>query len=196
MTTLTRSGAEPGHAAPKRDPLDWNLVVTAQEGAQRELVRELAPLVRLRRTPFRNVRIGKVEDVPEFLAALMEQRERQPFLDNYLARVLPVERTFRVDPAHFPEDLQREMTTLLDRVAGHSFHVRVERRGHKGAIHTHQTEQALGEWLFDTLAGRGKEPVVEFRDPALVVAVELVGEVGGIGLVSRELRERFPFVRL
>ncbi len=194
MTAIEERGLP--QPAPGRDPLDWNLVVTAREGAQRDLVRALAPLVRLRRTPFRNVRLGKVEDVAGFLTAVMEQRERQPFLDNWLARVLPVDCTFRVDPVGLLAELQRLAEPLLDRVRGRSFHVRVERRGHKGVIHTHETEQALGSWLFDTLVARGASPVVEFGNPEVVVAVELVGEVGGIGLVSREQREQFPFVRL
>lgn len=194
MTAIGEDGLPPSVSG--RDPLDWNLVVTAREGAQRDLVRALAPLVRLRRTPFRNVRLGKVEDVAGFLTAVMEQRERQPFLDNWLARVLPVEHTFRVEPAGLLAELQRRAEPLLDRVRGRSFHVRVERRGHKGVIHTHETEQALGSWLFDTLVARGGSPVVEFGNPEVVVAVELVGEVGGIGLVSRAQRERFPFVRL
>ena len=37
---------------------------------------------------------------------------------------------------------------------------------------------------------------VDFRDPDVVFAVERIGDRGGIGLLTRELRERFPFVRI
>jgi hypothetical protein len=48
----------------------WNVLVTAQEGRQRELLRALRPLVRLERSAFRNVLIGEVADVERFLAAV------------------------------------------------------------------------------------------------------------------------------
>jgi len=178
------------------DHPDWNLVVTAREGTQPELVRALAPLVRLRRSGFRNVLVGRVDDVEAFLAAVAAQRECQPFLDNWLARVLPLERTFPVDVPSLPEVLQREAEAVLDRLAGKSFHVRVERRGHKGVIHTHATEKALGTWVYEALQARGATPVVDFEDPEVVLAIELVGDVGGLGLVTRELSRRYPFVRI
>jgi tRNA(Ser,Leu) C12 N-acetylase TAN1 len=176
--------------------LDWNVLVTSRDRGEREVLRALAPLVKLRRSGFRNVLLGRVDDPEAFLAAVEVQRERQPFLESSLARILPIERTFAVEVPRFEETLRAEAAPFIDRLAGRSFHVRVERRGHKGLIHSQAAEQALSAHLYETLEARGAAPVVDFEDPDAVVAVELVGDVAGIALVTRELRRRFTFVRI
>ena len=110
--------------------------------------------------------------------------------------MLPIERTFRVAAANFDAQLRAETAFLLPRLANRRFHVRLERRGHKGVIDTAAAKQALGEHLYDQLAARGEFAGVDFRDPDVVVIVELIGDVGGIGLISRELHQRFPFVKI
>jgi protease I len=76
------------------------------------------------------------------------------------------------------------------------FHVRAERRGHRGVIDSHACERALGAFLWEGLEARGGRPQVHFHDPDVVLAVEVVGDTAGLGLVTRELRARFPFVRI
>jgi len=177
-------------------PLKWNILVTCRQGGQRQLRNALRRLVRLRSSGFRNVLIGQVVDLEGVLAALAELRERQPRLDDWLGKVLPVEHTFVVDADNFGAQLQAETSPLLDRLGGCSFHVRVERRGYKGVINTHATEQALGEHLYEAIEHRGQRPVVRFNDPDAVVVIEVIGEVAGIGLITRELRQRFPLVKI
>jgi tRNA(Ser,Leu) C12 N-acetylase TAN1 len=179
-----------------KNPLDWNVLVTAQAGRQRELRGALARLVTLRRTPFPCVMVGRVEDFDAVAAAVETQRTQQPFLDLWLGRMLPIERTFRVDVVGFTESLAREIAPFVDRLAGRRFHVRVERRGHKGAIDSHLVEQEIGEHVRALLEQRGASAALEFDDPDVVLSVELLGDVGGIGLVTRELRARYPFVRI
>lgn len=177
-------------------PGEWNLVVTSRQGAQRRLRRALSPLVRLRTSGFRNVFVGHVEDPEGFLAAVADLRLRRPALEDWLGKVVVVERTLPVDPATFGARVQDEAARFVDRLVGRSFHVRVERRGHKGTIDSHACEQALGEFLWTELERRGARPVIEFVDPDLIVAVELVGDTAGLALVTRELRTRFPFVKI
>jgi tRNA(Ser,Leu) C12 N-acetylase TAN1 len=177
-------------------PGTWNVVVTSHEGTQRRLRRALWPLVRLTRSGFRNVFVGQVDDPAAFLAAVAELRATRPALDQWLGKVVPVERTFAVDPATFQDRLREEAAPFVERLAGRSFHVRVERRGHKGVIDSHACEQALGASLWAALDARGARPVVDFRDPDLVLVVELVGDTAGLALVNRELRTRFPFVKI
>jgi tRNA(Ser,Leu) C12 N-acetylase TAN1 len=177
-------------------PRDWNVVVTAREGTQRRLRRALWPLVRLERSGFRNVFVGRVDDLESLLAAVAALRVERPALDEWLGRIVPVEHVFAVDPATFEERLREEAGPFLDRLAGRSFHVRVERRGHKGVLDSHACEQALGAWLWAALEARGARPVVAFADPDVVLAVEVVGDTAGIGLVTRELRTRFPVVKI
>lgn len=176
--------------------LKWNVVVTAREAGQRRLRRVLRPLVRLHRSGFRNVFVGQIDDLEAFFAAVAELRERRPRLDAWLGKILPIERTFAVEIDRFAAQLEEASAPLLVRLEGHSFHVRVERRGHKGLINTHATERALGEVLYTRLEACGQRPVVAFADPDMVVAVEILGNVCGIGLVTRALRQQFPFVKI
>jgi tRNA(Ser,Leu) C12 N-acetylase TAN1 len=174
----------------------WNVVVTSREGVRRRLRRALAGLVRLERSGFRGVFVARVDDPQALLAAVEELRAARPALDQWLGKIIPVERTFAVDPATFAARLQQEGAHFVDRLAGRSFHVRIERRGHKGAINSHTCEQALGAFLWAALEQRGARPLVEFDDPDAVLVVEVVGDTAGMGLVTRELRTRFPFVRI
>ena len=176
--------------------LDWNLIVTAREGELRPVRRALAPLARLRSSGFRNVLKGRAEDVTAFLNGVAELRAGHVLHEHQLGRVLPIERTFRVAAASFDAQLRAETAFLLPRLANRRFHVRLERRGHKGIIDTAASEQALGEHLYHQLEARGELAGVDFRDPDVVVVVELIGDVGGIGLITRELHEQFPFVKI
>jgi tRNA(Ser,Leu) C12 N-acetylase TAN1 len=178
------------------DDLDWNVLVTAREGRSRDVRGELARLVRLRRTRFRNVLVGRVDDFEALATTVEAERQRKPFLDQSLARILPIEHTFRVDVEGLVDALASAAVPLIDRLCGRSFHVRVERRGHKGTIDSHVVEHDLGKRLLAMLEARGETPVVAFDDADVVVVVELVGNVGGIALVTRELRQRYPFVRI
>jgi tRNA(Ser,Leu) C12 N-acetylase TAN1 len=176
--------------------LDWNVLVTSREGELRSLRRMLAPLARLRGTGFRNVLTARVDDLTAFLTGVAELRERQILQEHQLGRVLPIERTFRVAVDDFDAQLRAETAYLLPRLANRRFHVRLERRGHKGIIDTAASEHALGEHLYHELEARGELAGVDFRDPDVVVVVELVGDVGGIGLITRELHQQFPFVKI
>jgi tRNA(Ser,Leu) C12 N-acetylase TAN1 len=176
--------------------LHWNVVLTCRPGGQRAVRRSLHPLARLRRSGFRNVLTGRVDDIDAFLSSVAELLERRRSLQSGLGKLHPVERTFAVDVATFHEQLATEAAVLVERMLGCSFHVRVERRGHKGVINTQDTEKALGDSLYAALEARGHTPVITFKDPDVVVAVEVIGDVAGLGLVTRELRQRFPFVRI
>jgi tRNA(Ser,Leu) C12 N-acetylase TAN1 len=188
-------GTESGERAAAA-PGGWNVIVTSREGRQRLVRRLLWPLARLKRSGFRNVLVAQVGDPGALLEQVAELCARRPELARGLGKIVPIERSFVVEPARFGDQLRAEAAPFLDRLANRSFHVRIERRGHKGIIHTQQGEQALGEYLHGALEARGHRPVVEFRDPDVVVTVELVGDRAGLALVPRELRQRFPFVRI
>src|SRR5512139_410802 len=181
---------------PASAPLEWNVIVTSRELHQRRLRRALFPLVRLRPCGFRNVLVGQVESTDALLLAIAERIALRPEVQDWLGKVMPIERSFAIDAGRFDQQLREEAGPLVDRLVGRTYHVRVERRGHKGTINSHACERALGDFLFAALEARGAQPVVAFRDPDVVMAVEAVGNRAGIGLVTRELRERFPFVRI
>jgi tRNA(Ser,Leu) C12 N-acetylase TAN1 len=174
--------------------LDWNLVVTARSGRRRDLASALRPIVRLKSGGFPDVMVGRTDDLDACLEAIAARADPL-FRREILARVVPILRTFALDPDDLEEQLIRETATVLGELVGRRFHVRVERRGSKGVVRTDLLEPVLGAALVEALRARGDAPRVVFDDPDAVVAVELIGAVGGLALISRERRERYPFVR-
>lgn len=175
--------------------LDWNLVVTARSGRRRDLASALRPIVRLKSGGFPDVLVGRADDVDACLDAIAARAD-PAFRREILARVVPIVRTFVLDPDDLEEQLLGETATVLDALVGRRFHVRVERRGSKGVVRTDLLERVLGTALVDALHARGETPQVVFADPDAVVAVELIGAVGGLALLTREQRARHPFVRV
>ncbi len=175
--------------------LDWNLVVTAHGGRRHDLVYALRPIVKLRRAGFAEVLVGRTDDLGTCLDAIAARAADPVVGSEILARVVPVARTFALAPDIEPQ-LVAEVSSLVDALADASFHVRVERRGHKRLVQSDRVERLLGSTIGDALRARGRVPRVTFSDPDTIVAVELIGEVAGIGLVPRDLRTRYPFVRL
>ena len=178
-----------------RTTLDWNLVVTARSGRRNDLVHALRPIVKLRRAGFPDVSIGRAADVEECLTAIAARADRM-LATEVLARVVPVTRTFVVDADALERQLVAETAACVDALVGRSFHVRVERRGQKPMARSDVLERRLGTALVEALDARGGAPRVTFDDPDVIVAVELIGPVCGIGVVERDLRRRFPFVRV
>jgi tRNA(Ser,Leu) C12 N-acetylase TAN1 len=178
------------------DRTAWNVLVTSQEGTARELRRLIKQYGNFRWSGFRNVLLGQVPDPLAFLRALLADLEQKPFAQNWLGKALPITTTFPVRPETFVQDVESRLAALVDEVGGKSFHVRVERRGHKGELHTHELEQRFGAYLWQQLEAHHAQPAVSFRDPDVVIAIEIAGPTAGIAVISRQLRDAFPFVKI
>lgn len=175
---------------------DWNLVVTAYGGRRHDLVYALRPIVRLKRAGYAEVTVGRVDDVEATLAAIAARADADPvFANEVLARVVPISRTFALEP-DVEAQLVAEATAFAGTVGEQGFHVRVERRGHKRELQSDQLERRLGGALFDAITAKGLTPRVTFADPDLILAVAVIGDYGGIGLVPRAWRAAYRFVRL
>jgi tRNA(Ser,Leu) C12 N-acetylase TAN1 len=81
-------------------------------------------------------------------------------------------------------------------LVGQSFYVRLERRGLKGRIVSPEVERCLDACLLELAAETGNPARIDFDDPDTVLAVETIGDRCGIGVLTRELRARYPFVRV
>jgi tRNA(Ser,Leu) C12 N-acetylase TAN1 len=66
----------------------------------------------------------------------------------------------------------------------------------KGRVHSPTFERALGDRVWQALEARGEKPRVDFRDPDAVLVVETIGEQAGLAVITRELRQAYPFVKL
>ncbi len=176
---------------------EFNVIVTiGSEGRYRHLLHELAPLGDFRRTEFLGVIAGRVEDTQEFLEALRSRREASVIAFQDLGRVIPLERVtvFQVDD--FLEVAREAIRPCIAGIAGQHFYVRLERRGHKGEILSPEAEQALDTFIKEELAQRGETAEVDFDHPDAVLAMETLGDRLGVGLLTKEMRDRYDFVRI
>ncbi|HSA62492.1 MAG TPA: THUMP domain-containing protein [Nitrospiraceae bacterium] len=193
------SGRSEVRTADKEEPESlraWNVVVTAKDHEQRHLARLVKRLGDFWWTPFLGVLVGRVEDHEAFCDQLRRYEEDKPGFLHPLARLIPIDRTFLVDIETLAARLGQAALTYADRIDNGSFYVRIERRGHAGAIHCQPLEQELDRRLMEHLQKQGAAPRIDFKDPDAIVAVELIGDEGGIGLITRTMRERFPFVKV
>ena len=174
----------------------WNVVVTAKDHEQRHLARCVKRLGDFWWTPFLGLLVGRVEDHDAFREQLRRSEEERPGFLRPLARLIPIDRTFTFQVKHLPAQLERAVLAYADRIDSGSFYVRIERRGHAGDIHSQPLEQELDRTLLAHLREQGAAPLIDFKDPDAIVAVELIGDECGVGLITRTMRERFPFVKV
>jgi len=175
---------------------NWNVVVTVVPGPGRQarLLGQLRRLGDFERTEFKNVCLGHVEDAAQFLEALRFARENgKPWIAD-LARVIPVEQTFSFTPETLTGQLKQAVVPFVARMTEGSFYVRLERRGLLGQVMSQEVEREVGEHLQALAEAAGKRLQVSFANADYVVAVETIGAQGGITLLDRTFRERFPFV--
>lgn len=177
--------------------LDWNVVVTVVPGPahERELIGALCNLGEFHRAQgFKDVCIGRVAEVEAFLGALAAARAAHKGWAAHLARVIPVEHRFAFGPDTLVPKACEAVDHFVDRMTDGSFFVRLERRGLAGAIDSPAVEQAIADHLVAQLGVHGRMLTVDFADPDYIVVAETLGEECGVGLISRAMRTRYPFV--
>lgn len=148
-------------------------------------------------TGFYNVVVLRVDDIQKFLEDFLERWSSDAFVPGCFSRVVPVSVTFSYSSADELECASREaMRPWISTVAGHSYHVRMHRRGFKDRVVSHTEEQSLGAFVDRELTARGESARIDFDDPDFVVVVETVGQRAGMALWTRADRERYPFLNL
>ena len=177
--------------------MDWNVIATVAQGLEHEkhLLQGLKRLGNFHATHFKDVCMGRVEDLPAFLEAVRQAREADAGWTRYLARIIPVERTFRFEAEDFPARLKEAVAPMVLRLGG-TFFVRVERRGLIGQVHSQEVEREVADYLFELAQARGETLQTDFSDPDWIVACETLGAEAGVALLDREMRHRYPFVRV
>jgi tRNA(Ser,Leu) C12 N-acetylase TAN1 len=175
---------------------DWNVLATSLEGRRDALLLSLRKLGRFRPGGYRNVVIGLVEDRDEFLVRVREALAAEGLLPTALAKVVPIETTALIDADTAVTTLAAAAEPFLDRLAGGSFFVRLERRGLKGRLHSPTVEREVGDHVWRALAARGHTPRVDFADPDAVLVIETIGDRAGLAVITRALRREYPFVNI
>jgi hypothetical protein len=174
---------------------DWNVIVTLSEPTFRIARKLLARWGRLRPTDFHNVAVMAVKDPGAFLREFAAGVDEEPGILNAMSHVVPLEHVFTFkDPAEFEAKSREIALSYVPRLAGKSFHVRLRRRGLKGAISTPGEERFLDDVLLESLAAAGNPGRIRFDDPDYVLLIETVGGSGGMALWTGEDLKRYPFL--
>ena len=194
LMTQDQSVSESGFQ--HRLTMPWNVLATARNHAHGRLARRLKRFGDFRWAPYLGVLIGRVEDHEAFFDQLRLAGEVKPGFLLPLARLVPLERTFVFTTDTLIPLLKAELLTSADQIGSGSFYVRIERRGHKGEIHSRQIEQELAHALIASLEERGCTPHVDFHDPDVIIAIEIIGDECGVGFITKSLRARYPFVKV
>jgi tRNA(Ser,Leu) C12 N-acetylase TAN1 len=175
---------------------DWNVVATAQGHGFRRAWEFLRAYGAASRTDYFNVITLRVADI----GVLLERLRRDLAADSAsaaLARVVPVTTAFGFQsPEEFEAAARHAVTPWLSELAGCTFHVRMHRRGFKGRLSSQDEERFLDHYLIGGLRRHGADASVSFDDPDIIIAVETVGQRGGVSCWAREQRSRYPFLGL
>jgi tRNA(Ser,Leu) C12 N-acetylase TAN1 len=174
---------------------DWNVVLTSHEAQQRRLLLELASLGDFRASDFREVIIGKVPDLETFLETLRDYWQK-PFWPQFLSTVVPVRIVFPFTLNNLLSRLKEATLALGPEIGDAPFYVRMRRRGHKGELSSQAVEQELDQFLLEELTSRGQKCRIDFNAPEVILAVETIHNQCGLGLITRQMKERYPFIKV
>lgn len=175
---------------------DWNVVITSHMGEESRLLRELEDLGEFHPSGFREVILGKVPDVAGFLETLRRGWEEKPYLPIILSTVIPVRVVFPFTLENLLPQLRERVLDFIPEIGNAPFYVRMKRRGHKGELSSQEVEQALDPFLLEELAARGLKGHIDFDAPEVILVVETIHNQCGLGLVTREIKERYPFIKV
>lgn len=172
------------------------MVVTCRRNGEQGALRQLKYFGRFFPTGFRDALRGFVTERPLFYEELLKSRETRDPLWRYVSRLVPIDVDFSFTLETFRERLGEVIEGIAPRVPAGTFYVRIERRGHKGEIPTPDVEREMDGRIIDAHAREGCSSHVDFEQFQTVVAVETFLDLGGVGVVSREEMEKFPFLKV
>lgn len=176
--------------------MEWNILATANRRQERYLLRLLSRYGEFKGSGYRDVLIGKVENVDTFLEILKTLRQEKPEKVRSLSQIVPIERTFQFELSDFREKLREAISPYIELIEHSSFYVRVERRGHKGEISSLEVEQEMDTFILEVLKNTGKLAQVSFKDPEKIIIVETIENRAGVGLITKEMKEKYPFIKI
>ncbi len=164
-------------------------MAVAREGSTGKAMAALRQFGEFRTSGYPRVVVGMLESAGDFLETLRrEDSGGGSSLTAFLGRVLPVEDTLPFERDDVTETLCDAFEEMGPRLAGRSFFVRARLRGLKGRLEHPAVERALGTFLYERAEACGDPATVAFKDPDIVVAVEVVGGRVGYAFLDRDSR--------
>jgi len=177
--------------ASRRDDEEWNVLVIGTRGETGKALALLGEMGRFRTGGYPQVLIGTVarpRGKDDLLAGIDELVSGGERTTGVIDRVVPVEEAVSFPRDDVTETLCERFEPLASRLCGKTFYVRAHLRGLKGRIEHPAVERALGDFLSEYAARAGAPPKVRFKDPDVVVTVEVVGRRVGYAFVGRQER--------
>mgnify|MGYP001080908687 CR=1 FL=1 len=171
---------------------DWNVVVIGERDTEKDLLKALEEDGEFERSGFRDVLVGYVEDIVEFL----EDAEQRKY--PYLNRVIPIDDAFFASPEYLTDMLKKRVERYIDEIEpGETFGFRVERRGMKEDISSQKVEREVGGYFYDLVEKvYGRTPKVNINKPDKLIAIEIIGNRCGIGFITREMLEKYSVIKV
>ncbi|MFQ6009813.1 MAG: hypothetical protein ACE5J7_01705 [Candidatus Aenigmatarchaeota archaeon] len=164
---------------------DWNVIVTTQRRDIREAFKQLRPHGEFKRSAFRGILTGKVENKEEFMDRMKEVKFPAFF------RIIPIDAVFLFEPDKLTDRLKEMMPKYAEKIPeGESWDIAFERRGLKGAINSMEITNILREQVKNLTKGR-----LDFEKPENIIVIETLGKECGVGFLSKEMKEKYHFVR-
>lgn len=175
----------------------WNVIVFAHgdERAERETLDVLSALGDFRRTRYADVWLGHVAAMPAFLERLLRAaQDGQPWM-RCVSRLVPVSEQFDFTPRSLNDRLQLAAVAIQRAAHAGTFQTRAEWRDSPADTQISAIEDVVNR-AFESARRANGGLTRTFSDPDYIVAVEIVGDTCGVGLVDRDMRDRYAFVRV
>jgi tRNA(Ser,Leu) C12 N-acetylase TAN1 len=168
------------------------VLLTSHRYGERELLEQLKEFGEFYQTGFKDVVRGRVENLEAFL---QELEKRNIFT---LSRVVPIEKSFIFSPEKVIEEFCKAVEPFLKKIRkGESFSVIVVRRGLKGVFSSQEVAREVGTFISKVLEERdGEKPKVNLRDADKTFIFETLGRWCGVGIISREMRKKYFYLKL
>jgi hypothetical protein len=175
---------------------DWNVVVTAYRDGGRQALRTLRRLGRAEPSGHYNVFLASAPDPLGLLDELEVRAGSEPVLIDTISRIAPAQACFDYgDEADFERKTLEAVRPWFERLAGHSFHIRVHCRGSGLEADTQAEESRLGHMVLAELANIGAQGRIAFDDADLVLSIDAIAGRAGLGLWSRQDLRSHRFLR-
>lgn len=149
-----------------------------------------------RSSGYRDVVVGHVKDLQGFLETAESMRRENPRKLQPLSQIVPVERNFQFEVSDFMDKAKEAVFPYVNQLENSRFFVRVVRRGHKGEISSLEVEKALDAFILESLGREGRQATVRIEDFEKMIVVETVGNTAGVGLITRDMKEKYPLIKI
>jgi len=184
---------------------DWNVVVMATREREKELLEELEEdedgigAGEFESSGFNDVIVGYVADLVEFLEEVEENKY------SYVSRVIPIDDRFVLPQEHhyLIDMLKNRVARYIDIeiTPGETLGFRVEQIGVNEDIpilvSSKKIEREVEEYFYGLIEKiHGRKPKTSSKKHDKLIAVVIIGNRCGIGLITKEMQEKYSVLNV